>query len=633
MEFRARECLLDGENLKFNFLKGKKMLKEKIKKIISIGLMCSMVCSPLVVFANENVSNDVTGHWAKDTISKWQKNGWISGYEDGNFRPQNQIKRSEIVKLVNKKFNFTAGSLNPNFTDVKDSDWFHAEVKIAVNKGYIKGFEDNTFRPDAAVTRAQMAVILAKLVKARAGAQKTFTDENAIPAWAKEAVKTVVQAGFMQGYPDGSFKAENFMSRAEVVVALDRISSKDLVDSEKETAPKDKLPNDKAQKPGTSGSSGGHSQGTTPASAVLERSISATPVVAGQKLENSKLSGTFVDARDNEVSGAFRWENSDEIVNEEGKHNYVFDPNDSEKFMQHKGSVTVKIISLSAKEPYKVSQPQEVGKYGSVEPIPQTFTVSDLKNILIVSTNSEIKITTKEEAEGIVNADNFNASSQKQDSATVEKGFVIVVKNQAGGISKYEIKFKPAEDSVKLSYVGAQDSEAYKVVGIGSSEFGYLCNVTNDTKAEIVNSKIKAEGTIAIIAADKINTVTDASSFDSVSKKTGEASVTERDFVVVLSKDRTKLGKYEIITKKSDGLTTDKAKVSASPITKGQQLKKSQLICEGNFKDGIGMNNVSGELVWVDPDMEVSETGEYEYMFIPEGDFNPAYGKVKVTVQ
>lgn len=48
------------------------MVKEKI---ISIGLMCLMVCSPLVVFANGNVSNDVTGHWAKDTISKWQKMG------------------------------------------------------------------------------------------------------------------------------------------------------------------------------------------------------------------------------------------------------------------------------------------------------------------------------------------------------------------------------------------------------------------------------------------------------------------------------------------------------------------------------------------------------------------------------
>ncbi|MFR8371500.1 MAG: S-layer homology domain-containing protein [Anaerotignum faecicola] len=112
-----------------------------------------------------------------------------------------------------------------NFSDVKNGSWFYSAVARAVAAGYVKGYSDGSFKPNNTITRAEAAVMIAntaKLSANEAGAYR-FTDIGSIPAWARGSVGAVVAAGYMTGYPDGSFDANASISRAEAVSSLNRM--------------------------------------------------------------------------------------------------------------------------------------------------------------------------------------------------------------------------------------------------------------------------------------------------------------------------------------------------------------------------------------------------------------------------
>ena len=108
------------------------------------------VMLPTAAFA----ATDTQGHWAGSVLAKWESQALISGYEDGTIRPDHEISRAEFVALVNRVAGYQAAGSTVKFGDVKTGDWYAGQVAIAVNEGYIGGFEDNTFRPNDSVTRA-----------------------------------------------------------------------------------------------------------------------------------------------------------------------------------------------------------------------------------------------------------------------------------------------------------------------------------------------------------------------------------------------------------------------------------------------------------------------------------------------
>lgn len=168
--------------------------------------------------------SDIAGHWAESVITQWQSKGLIQGYEDGTFKPGNTITRAEFVTLMNNAKGFwSEGSIN--FSDVKNGSWFYSAVARAVAAGYVKGYSDGSFKPGNTITRAEAAVMIAnaaRLSANEAGAYR-FTDVGSIPAWARGSVGAVVAAGYMTGYPDGSFYANASISRAEAVSSLNRM--------------------------------------------------------------------------------------------------------------------------------------------------------------------------------------------------------------------------------------------------------------------------------------------------------------------------------------------------------------------------------------------------------------------------
>ncbi|NLN07930.1 MAG: S-layer homology domain-containing protein, partial [Firmicutes bacterium] len=179
-----------------------------------------LVLSPAV--ATGEAVTDIEGHWAEAAISRWASKKIVKGYLDGSFKPNAPIKRVEFAALINRIFGLTTLS-SVEFSDVKGNEWFAPEIKKAVAAGYMNGYPEGTFRPDADISRQEAAVVLARIL----GLDYTdesfnFSDFDSIPAWSRWAVAAVAQTGLITGYPDGSFKPAAGITRAETVTILDR---------------------------------------------------------------------------------------------------------------------------------------------------------------------------------------------------------------------------------------------------------------------------------------------------------------------------------------------------------------------------------------------------------------------------
>ena len=167
-------------------------------------------------------ATDTNGHWAESTINKWTASGYISGYPDGTFRPNNAISRAEFVTLANKAFSYNVPT-SISFKDLDTSHWAYSEIQKGVSAGYIKGDAAGTFRPGAAVTRQEAAVMMAQIkqLQQNANSALSYTDYNSIANWAKPYVGAVSNVKIMQGFPNGAFRPQTSMTRAEAVTALE----------------------------------------------------------------------------------------------------------------------------------------------------------------------------------------------------------------------------------------------------------------------------------------------------------------------------------------------------------------------------------------------------------------------------
>lgn len=111
------------------------------------------------------------------------------------------------------------------FNDTK-THWAKTEIDIAVTNGVANGISTNEFNPDAPITREQAATMISnykKLADSNHEEIYNFQDKNQISSWAKDAVEGVVERGYMNGYSDKTFKAKSNITRAEAVVTLSRV--------------------------------------------------------------------------------------------------------------------------------------------------------------------------------------------------------------------------------------------------------------------------------------------------------------------------------------------------------------------------------------------------------------------------
>lgn len=160
---------------------------------------------------------------------------YLVGYKDQTFRGENKMTREEVVVMFSRllKNPPQKGQIYPyTFSDVDKNRWSITAISYLEQVGIIKGYPDGSFRPDADITRAEFAAMASKFADLKEG-DKTFKDLDR-DHWAYDLVKRAASAGWIHGYPDGTFKADKKISRAEVVSItnkmLNRQADKKFID-------------------------------------------------------------------------------------------------------------------------------------------------------------------------------------------------------------------------------------------------------------------------------------------------------------------------------------------------------------------------------------------------------------------
>ncbi len=186
--------------------------------------------SHYAVFAGEPVKSfaDVTDGsfgWAKGPIELLAGAGVVTGVDGGLFEPARAVTRAEFATLLVRVLGLQGESPNGHpFGDVRAGEWYSGPVSAAYSAGLVRGYGDGTFRPDGTITREEAVVILAGAMKLKAPEQNpTFTDAGKIAPWAKSGVAAVEARGVISGFPDGAFRPEAVTSRAQCVVMVYRM--------------------------------------------------------------------------------------------------------------------------------------------------------------------------------------------------------------------------------------------------------------------------------------------------------------------------------------------------------------------------------------------------------------------------
>ncbi|RTE08005.1 S-layer homology domain-containing protein, partial [Paenibacillus whitsoniae] len=162
---------------------------------------------------------DLQGHWAEASVRELVKRGAINGYPDNTFKPESPITRAEFVSVIVKAFHFQAKA-GTSFADTKDH-WAKEAIATAAALGVVTGYDDNTFGPDAQITREQMAVIVVRAASLQAASGSvSFSDSGAISDWARAAMATAVATGLIGGYEDGTVKPQADTTRAEAATII-----------------------------------------------------------------------------------------------------------------------------------------------------------------------------------------------------------------------------------------------------------------------------------------------------------------------------------------------------------------------------------------------------------------------------
>jgi hypothetical protein len=185
--------------------------------------------SVYAVVSGERSFTDVETHWAKGAINSLASKLIVSGVNEEQFAPQAEITRAEFAALVVRSLGLAEAQSAASFTDVSSGKWYASAVETAAAAGLVKGYTDGSFRPEATISRQELAVMLQRAMAYTGqtqGASDTaakFADALSIAAWAKPAVSGAVDAAIVEGLPDGRFAPEQQATRAEAVVMLQRM--------------------------------------------------------------------------------------------------------------------------------------------------------------------------------------------------------------------------------------------------------------------------------------------------------------------------------------------------------------------------------------------------------------------------
>ena len=157
---------------------------------------------------------------------------YMSGYPDGTFRPGQKVSRAETAAAFSRLYlqDKPITQQLPVFSDIDNSGkWYENDVATVVNAKYMSGYPDGSFRPEAPITRAELAAMLTRDDKS---AVKPAPFKDVKGHWAVEAIGRAHAKGWISGYPDGNFRPDAPVTRAELCALFNRFAGRSLTADE-----------------------------------------------------------------------------------------------------------------------------------------------------------------------------------------------------------------------------------------------------------------------------------------------------------------------------------------------------------------------------------------------------------------
>lgn len=193
-------------------------MNKRIRRFAVLHSICLSMIASSAAGALAADFDDTKDHWAESAINVWSDHDIIIGH-DGAFRPDDTVTRGELAVMLDRIMGYQETAENV-YSDLDDT-WYTEAVLKLVSSGVLQGY-DNEMRPEDPVTREEASVMLTRALQIalQSGDAPSFTDTDSISEWAAEAIYALAHKGYVNGFEDNAFRPQNSMSRAEFVTII-----------------------------------------------------------------------------------------------------------------------------------------------------------------------------------------------------------------------------------------------------------------------------------------------------------------------------------------------------------------------------------------------------------------------------
>lgn len=181
-----------------------------------------------VVYSDKLFADVANDYFAYDEIAYLTEEGIIGGYPDGTFRPNDSLTRAQAVTMIARALEWDTSIKRTNFSDVSSDYYAAGAISYASSHEIINGFPDGTFRPNQSITRAQMSAILGNAFSLGTSNTGPFRDVNRNTTGYEE-INQLYRLGIVSGYDNNTrFQPNNPLTRAQFAIILSRLLNEDL---------------------------------------------------------------------------------------------------------------------------------------------------------------------------------------------------------------------------------------------------------------------------------------------------------------------------------------------------------------------------------------------------------------------
>ena len=173
------------------------------------------------LWLNGTYFSDISGHFAKDEIVRLSGEGILKGVSDTLFAPQQRLTRAQAAAIAVRTLGLPLSDGQASFSDTRQH-WASREIAAAVKAGLFEGYPDGTFRPDAPVSRAEMTAVLSRMLEASLEGRGAGFSDLPETHWAYHEILALSHAGILNGYADGTFRPDDPVTRGESAAILGR---------------------------------------------------------------------------------------------------------------------------------------------------------------------------------------------------------------------------------------------------------------------------------------------------------------------------------------------------------------------------------------------------------------------------